>query len=231
MERFLDFLVTNLPGGGWLLIGGAVVWLYFIIKNKAEKASEKAAEVKARIDKLPCEAHVSILEKLKDGDRDRDIRIERISTGMEYINKNISDISKNITAIAEKMKADIIPATVMTQSTSPLTLTDKGREKMQELGVDEMLRPNWDSILELISEKAGSKNPYDVQQICLDEAILFPEKFVGAEGLNKLKLDAYRNGDILQSYMRAISVIVRDRYFKQQGIEISDIDRHAPNQE
>jgi hypothetical protein len=45
--------------------------------------------------------------------------IERIATNMECVNKNISDMSKNIHAIAGKMNIGIIPATPFTQTLSP----------------------------------------------------------------------------------------------------------------
>lgn len=50
--------------------------------------------------------------------------------------------------------------------------------------------------------------------------MIFPERFLQEEDINILKMDAYKNGDILQSYMRIIAIIIRDRYFKEHNINI-----------
>jgi hypothetical protein len=228
MDALLGFLFENWPYAVWIIVGGVIVWLYFIIKIKADKSDEKAAHAHAKIDRLPCENHKAILEIQKDGDRDRDIKIEKIAIGMGYINKNISDMSKNINAIAEKMNVGIIPATPFTQSLSPLTITENGKEKVKELGIDKMIDSNWEEISNLITNNIESKNPYDIQQFILDETAIFPEKFISTKDIDRIKTDAYNMGEILQSYMRVIAVIVRDRYFKENHIELSDIDKHAP---
>ena len=73
------------------------------------------------------------MDTQKDDNRDRDIKIESIVAGINYINKNISDMSKNITAIVGKMNVGIIPATPFTQSLSPLSLTETGKKKVRQL--------------------------------------------------------------------------------------------------
>ena len=137
-------------------------------------------------------------------------------------------MSKNITAIVGKMNVGIIPATPFTQSLSPLSLTETGKKKVRQLSIDRMIDLNWERISGLITKNIKSKNPYDIQQFILDETTLFPEKFIGAKDIDCLKKDAYNTGEILQSYMRIIAVIVRDRYFKEYDIDIREIDRYTP---
>jgi hypothetical protein len=229
MDTILGYLLDNWPYAVWIVVGGAIVWLYFLTKVKADKSEEKATDALVRIDRLPCETHKIILDAQKDGNRDRDIKIEKISIGMEYINKNISDISKNITAIAGKMNVGIISATPFTQSLSPLAITESGKEKVRELGIDKMIDSNWEKISNLITDSIESKNPYDIQQFILDETAVFPEKFINPKDMDRIKTDAYNIGEILQSYMRVIAVLVRDKYFKEHSIKLSDIDKHDPN--
>jgi 23S rRNA U2552 (ribose-2'-O)-methylase RlmE/FtsJ len=196
---------------------------------KIEKIIVGMEKIIIGIDKLPCETHKEILDLQKDNNRDRDIKIEKMIIGMEYINKNISDMSGNINAIAEKMNTNIVPATPLTQAKSPIMLTDRGEEKVKELGIDRMVNDNWERITAIIEEKALSKNPYDIQQLCLDESMIFPEKFISPSDIDTIKLDAYKNGDILQSYMRMVAIIIRDRFFKEHNIIVADIDIHDPN--
>jgi hypothetical protein len=101
-------------------------------------------------------------------------------------------------------------------------------ERIRELGIDKMLNDKWASISSYISEKTVSKNPYDIQQACIDEALLNPAQFLTEEEIDRLKLEAYKEGAIIQAYLRIIALCVRDRYFKEQNISLSDIDKHDP---
>ncbi len=51
---------------------------------------------------------------------------------------------------------------------------------------------------------------------------MFPEKFVTEGELDKIKVDAYKTGDMLLSYMKVFAVLARDRYFVENGIEVED---------
>jgi hypothetical protein len=91
-----------------------------------------------------------------------------------------------------------------------------------------MIDSNWGRISDLITGNLESKNPYDIQQFILDEAVMFPEKFITVEDINRIKMDAYNIGEILQSYMRVVAVMARDRYFAENSIKLSDIDKYDP---
>ncbi len=65
---------------------------------------------------------------------------------------------------------------------------------VNKLGIYEMFDNNWMRIKFLIEENAQSKNPYDIQQFCIEQAVVFPEKFLKEEELAKIKLDAYNLG-------------------------------------
>ena len=94
-----------------------------------------------------------------------------------------------------------------------------------------MFEVNWERIGTLIEKEAGSKNPYDIQQFCIEQAVVFPEKFLSEEQVNVLKTDAYKMGLPLTSYMNVVAVMARDRYFKEHGIDVSEVDKTAPNKE
>jgi hypothetical protein len=229
MDTIFGFFLENWPYAIWIAVGGAIVWLYLSLKNKAGRAEERAAEAHAKVNRLPCESHKEILDSQKDNNRDRDIRIEKMDIKIDYLGKNISDMAKNINSIADKLNVNIIRATPLTQSQSPIMLTDRGAEKVRELGIDKMISDNWEHITAIIEEKSQSKNPYDIQQICMDESMIFPEKFITPGDIDTLKLDAYKNGDILQSYMRMVAIIIRDRFFREHSIVVEDIDIYDPD--
>ena len=231
MNPVIDFLLKKWPYAFWLLVGGFAVWMYFLVANKASKAKKSADDAHKKIDNLPCDKHKEYIENQKDNYRDLDLKIEKMGYGIEYMAKSVSDMSRGLIAVSEKLKLNVIPATPLTQTMSPLTLTERGNAKVSELGIDYMIDNNWDKISSLIEEKSESKNPYDIQQLCTEEALLFPEKFLNQNDIDKLKHDAYLNGEIFQSYMRVIAVLVRDRFFDEHNIDISGVDKNDPNME
>lgn len=100
---------------------------------------------------------------------------------------------------------------------------------MKRLSIEEMFEGNWLRIRMLIEQNAESKNPYDIQQYCLEQAIVFPEKFLQPEEVDRLKTDAYEKGLPLTSYMRVIAVLARDRYFHEHHIDVNEVDKNDPN--
>lgn len=72
-------------------------------------------------------------------------------------------------------------------------------------------------------------NPYDIQQYCIEQAVVFPEKFLLENDLNKIKMDAYNSGNSLTSYMKVVAVLSRDLYFKKYNINLEEVDRNDPN--
>jgi hypothetical protein len=232
MSEMIKFLINNYPYGIWLIAGGSIVWLYWMAKSSSDKARDIASDVAGTVKNLPCERHREMMDNQKDNHRDVDLKIEKINANLIYMNKMMDDMSRGLTAMSQTMGIGNLTSTPpMTQRMSPLMLTEEGKGKVAELGIEEMIGRNWEKISSLIAENTNSRNPYDIQQFILEETSVFPEKFLNPEDIGKVKLDAYKTGEILQAYMRVISVLVRDRYFKEYNINLDEVDLYAPNPE
>jgi hypothetical protein len=46
-----------------------------------------------------------------------------------------------------------------------------------------------------------------------------------------LKKVAYQEGYTLVIYMTVVSILIRDRYFAEHGIDVGDVDRYAPRKD
>ena len=204
-------LLENWPSAIWLIVGGVIVWLFLSVKNIANKAKE-----------------ASEIESQRTAHGNLDVSFRKIALDLEYLNKSGSDMSDTLAGIAMKSGTKVKSPKPATQTQSPITLTDRGRDLVAELGINTMINDNWMSISSVIEEQATRKNPYDIAKTCMDEILLFPEKFLAEEELNILKLRAYQDGDLLQSFLRIVAVLVRDRFFDEHHISIAEIDKHAP---
>jgi hypothetical protein len=86
MDFLFTFLLENWPYAIWIAIGGAVVWIYFMVKNKADKAEEKVSGLSEKMTRLPCEKHTESINTQKDNQKDLDVKIEKIN-----INQSVSN--------------------------------------------------------------------------------------------------------------------------------------------
>jgi hypothetical protein len=136
--------------------------------------------------------------------------IEQTKADSTYIENRLNEILVNIKNLAIPTKKLITDP--YTASYSPLALTDKGAEKAKSLGIYNMIDKKWNDLSNLISKNIKSENPYDVQQYCIEQCLLFPEKFLEGDDLDKIKLDAYNEGINIDSYMRIVAIIINEKF-------------------
>ena len=140
-------------------------------------------------------------------------RITKAEISIEYLQRSVDTLTKNLQGGGNRLILD-----KFTESHSPLSISEEGRKMMERLGMQAMFDENWERIKSLIDENVSDKNPYDIDQFCQEQSVVFPEKFLKKEQVDKLKADAYREGLSLTSYMRVIAVLSRDKYLEIYGM-------------
>lgn len=231
MEPIFDFLKEVLGStafmGGFVcvaLVGGALwlAWWGRGIKEKVsrvddlEKHMDEFRDAVSKIQALPCDHHSQIMERHDDEHRNAGERMTKVETSVLYLQKSLDSITKGL----QGNKGLIIDPYSLNHS--PLSITPKGYEMMARLGVENMFDRNWERIDRYIDENVKDKNAYDVDQFCLEHAVVFPEHFLKKEEVNILKDDAYKEGLSLTSYMRVIAVLSRDKYLAVHNIEVPE---------
>ncbi|WFE85007.1 hypothetical protein [Parabacteroides chongii] len=100
---------------------------------------------------------------------------------------------------------------------------------IERLEVDKMFERNWERINSFIEDNASSKNPYDIQEFLIQQAVVYPEKFLQSDEIDKIKIDAYNTGVNIVPYMKVIAVLARDKYFSEHNILVEEVDKHNPS--
>lgn len=213
-----------ISGGIWLTI-----WLYKVyhLKKDVEKLPcqehasklERVVAVETRINSLPCAEHMEQIRHHTEGHTSVLSRLSSIDTTLTFLQKGVDGLNQSL------QKGSGIVMDSFTRSHSPLAITEQGYEMVEKLGIQDMFKANWSRINSLIQSE-NLQNPYDIQQFCIQQAVVFPEKFLSDEELNKIKLDAYSTGNPLQSYMKVIAVMARDRFFEENDIDVAEVDKH-----
>lgn len=139
----------------------------------------------------------------------------KLAQAVEYIQRDIMWMK----IVMETKGA---PAMDIAKSHSPISLTELGEELKKELGAEEAVGRNWDKIDSDITINVKDKNPYDIQQYCMETAAVTPEAFLSKEEVDKVKLFAYKKGRPFVSLSTIFALIIRDKYLQIHNITTSD---------
>ena len=147
---------------------------------------------------------------------------------MDKTESNIDEIRRDISFI--KGSLDVITSTKdkFTEKNSPISLTDAGKEIVLANNLDATVANNWQKINAVLQE-VKNKNPYDLQEFCIQTAFVDSNKFFSAQDVEKLKIIAYKQGVPLISVTRMMGILIRDRYFRENNINVDEVDNHDPN--
>jgi hypothetical protein len=113
------------------------------------------------------------------------------------------------------------------QQHSPVRVTKEGHEMIKRTGLDHAIDKSWTNTRAYLNDHLKTKNPYDIQQFIIEQVTIYPEKFIGNEDLDKLKLLAYKEGLPINAYLTVVSILIRDKYFIETGIDVNDVDKFA----
>lgn len=204
--------------GGAAITIGAFIFSILTIFFKLGGITEKFRRHEKDIDEV--KKNTDNIAEVKGNHRVFESRIDKVENKIDKIAESLTLLNVSISTIT---KSD-----PLTQTHSPLSLTQKGKELVENFGLKKMVDDNWQTI-NSCSNQIESKNPYDIQQFFIEKSILHLDEFIGDDNFNKIKLIAYNEGLTMASLSRAIAVIIRDRYFEEHNIEISEVDKHDPN--
>jgi len=104
----------------------------------------------------------------------------------------------------------------------PRCLSGKEKIMVKNYGFDVMVDDNWDKINAAI-QRLKTDNPYDIQQFCLDIALVdtFPDiekKCFTEKDIDKIKIIAYETCEPIIVFTNMIGLIIRDKYFEENSI-------------
>mgnify|MGYP007011373928 FL=1 len=212
LETAVTYSFENILWISAIFVTGYLSWKAAVYFTKLEDTRKKVAS-------LPCEKRKEEIDLHSKNHVETSKSIERIETTLGFIQKTMDQLAQ---------KGNKLIIGPYTKSHSSLSITDAGREMMERLGVGEMFEKNWLRIDEFIEDKLEYKNPYDIQEFLIQQAVVYPEKFLQPEEIDKIKLDAYNTGVNIVPYMKVIAILARDRYFSEHNILVEDVDKHDP---
>ncbi|MCL2072568.1 MAG: hypothetical protein FWH18_01490 [Marinilabiliaceae bacterium] len=111
----------------------------------------------------------------------------------------------------------------LSKKKSPETLTDEGKKLVSDHNLDVFVNNNWSKITSFL-KMMDLTNPYDIPEFCrtssfLDTSNQTNTKFYSKEDVDKLKTIAFQTGYPLVLVTHVMGILIRDRYFEENGIK------------
>lgn len=154
--------------------------------------------------------------------------VKHSSKSVDTLEDKIHIVMKDLAYIKGTIQVMQSGAPTLIQSHSPISLTELGRKKAEEMKIGDMIVRNWDKIEDTISSSSAGKNPAEIQQFCMETAIVSPELFLSPEDVAVISKTAFSEGRPMGYYGGMIGVLVRDAYFAKEGIDVNDVDKFKP---
>jgi hypothetical protein len=192
---------------------------YYMLNNifNAGKSNQKFEDIEKKVNEYS--------DKHSDCER-RFITIETTKANNLEIQRKFDEIILQFKILSSSPNKSVI-INPFSEKYSPVILTERGRNKAHELGFFDKINDNWENISELIDKDIT--NPYDIQEFYNSQCLIHPENILSEENIDLIKKDAYKEGLNVDSYMQMASIIIRDRYFEENNINVSDVDKYVPD--
>lgn len=144
--------------------------------------------------------------------------ISTIKWTLQVIHTQISTLSQDV-----RIATASAGSGALTRTNSPMQLTDKWRELVDNTNVKETLQAKLPDIFAAYPQLSASTNPFDIQQASIEIADDIFEKFLSKEQQEDLKGKVFVVWGNLIDLRNLIWVILRDIVFESKGISIESL--------
>ncbi|MDR1304482.1 MAG: hypothetical protein LBK76_04580 [Verrucomicrobiales bacterium] len=156
---------------------------------------------------------------------------ESLEKRLGKVESNTEDIKREIVYLNGTLDVLRPGRKTLLKSHSPIALTEDGERIAGQFDAVGIMATNWEKIRRQMDMDLPQKNAYDIQQYCLEKIAVQPELFFGAADISTMKNVAFRNGDSFFSYCQLLGILIRDRYLKEQGISVDEVDKCDPGKQ
>lgn len=224
-KNVIDLINTTfgVAAAATLVILGLAFWLTFFITKKATKINNDYSnfnEARKVVD--------TSFDNIREQIASINGKQSSIKESLDKLEQSLFDFNREISYI--KGTIDIIRATspALMNSNSPISFTKEGVTAMNELDGPQIVSNSWSKIEKSLNF-LKHETAYKIQEYCIQTASVDPEQFFSDEDIRAVEDFAFQKGYPASLYLRALGLLVRDRYFlesdnddlRELGIKLS----------
>lgn len=149
-------------------------------------------------------------------------RFSKIETSLEGVKERVKDMKENVSLRIEELKTDVNNIRLNAfSSNSPISLTEKGWEILNESGLKEYIDTKKDTLLTACSPKKET-NPYEVQEHVFT---MFSEYTFEEEIYDTLQIYAFEKGIPMDIIRRVGAIYFRDICLTSFGMNAEELGK------
>lgn len=157
---------------------------------------------------------------------DAKIEIAKIGKDVENIKKDVEIIQPDLKDVREKVSGmvpqiDKLWQQVFTQSNSPITLNEKGKNLLEKSKIKNLIDKNKQTLCDIIKKK-NPQTAYDVQELAKK---VIPSIIVDPKNFKDIKNKAFELGVGVEDILFVGSIYLRDIALKECGFKFEDLDK------
>ncbi len=152
-----------------------------------------------------------------------------VDSNQTFLSNSLKTLEENLTKFMEEMREDVkkifhaLPQDT-TKMSSPITLTDLGKQIAEEIKAKEVVEDRAETFI----SRASDMPPYEIQEMCFkyaeDELINDPnirEEYQFPLDV-RVKTSAYKHGLEVSQVLKVIGVLLRDKVLEAKGFDLPD---------
>ena len=145
-----------------------------------------------------------------------DSKLESLESKVEGLDIRLTRVEKRLDELFKLFTEFLFNRQEITKSTSPLTLTDYGKELSEKVNAGEIV----EQFADYLFKKVKGRNEYQIQEICFEFAkleLLEKLKANDPQEFEEISKIAFNEGIELSKVTRVIGLELRDRMFEMRG--------------
>lgn len=143
--------------------------------------------------------------------------VEKLEKSMDQIKEDMHYVKASIKLLKDEINS-------LAQRQSPVSMTRKGEEVVQELKINDLIENHWERIHPNLNKNLSKEcNAYDMQVESFKIGENYQE-FLTSEELNSIKNHAFKFGFNLDVYNLLFGIVIRDKYLSTKGFTTKDVD-------
>lgn len=139
----------------------------------------------------------------------------------------VRTLEKQLTALITKVELIYTHTNPvkLAQASSPISLTDEGRQVSIEIGAEEILKKYLNALIQVV-ELENPINAYDIQVVSMKVTKERMLSFLNEDEISIIKSAAFSKGLLIDDVMILFGVLLRNEMLKNRNIPIADVDKH-----
>lgn len=139
---------------------------------------------------------------------------------------DIGDIKREQKEVRDKVIAcetSLKEREPLTRKKSPVTLTSRGERVLNDSGGKKFVDDNYPELKTKVESKSPSTS-YDIQET--SKQVI--EELKEDTRINPIKEYLFKEGMDISEILNVLGIYLRDKFLKDKGVAVADIDQHDP---